>query len=120
MLVWQTTNSRPWTTSSSAATEAGPAVLVVEGDVGTGKTALLDELTDRAKDFHILAAEGNETDRKAYDALAQWGVDPPRVGWRSRPPRSTQRADRRAGGDPPDPAAGSTICNGLTRSRSRH
>ena len=75
------------------ATEAGPAVLVIEGDVGTGKTALLDELTDRASDFHILAAEGNETDRKAYDALMQWGVGRDRT--RAAPRRAAQQLNAR-------------------------
>lgn len=55
-----------------------PTVLIVEGDAGLGKTALLAELVSQASDFQVLRADGLENDRTPFALLAQWGIDPPR------------------------------------------
>jgi hypothetical protein len=55
-----------------------PTVLVIEGEAGIGKTALLTELVAQARDFQVLRADGLETDQTSYVLLAQWGVDPVR------------------------------------------
>lgn len=59
----------------SRAREGGPAVLIVEGEAGVGKTTLLDELVGRAGGFRTLDADGVENDDAPFGALAQWGVD---------------------------------------------
>jgi len=56
-----------------------PQLLVVEGQAGTGKTALLDELVSRAEDFHVLAAEGLEHHQTPMTVLRSWNVDPPQT-----------------------------------------
>ena len=53
-----------------------PSMLLVHGDPGAGKTALLDELEARAQGFAVLAADGLETGARPFHVLAQWGVEP--------------------------------------------
>jgi DNA-binding CsgD family transcriptional regulator len=58
-------------------TRAGqPTVLLVQGEPGAGKSALLDELMSQAADFQHLRSEGFETGTATgYGVLAGWGVD---------------------------------------------
>lgn len=53
-----------------------PTLLVVNGEPGVGKTALLDEVVALARGFQVHYAEGwDTTDRQAFRVLAQWGVE---------------------------------------------
>ena len=65
-----------WDAALERAVAGQLTVVVVEGDPGTGKPILLDELTARADGFQVLVAEGAATaERSPYGVLAQWGVD---------------------------------------------
>jgi DNA-binding CsgD family transcriptional regulator len=76
MLRWSTDQLGAISGAISRAASGIPTLLVVEGEPGTGKTALLDEVMDRAGEFHVLAGDGLETGEQApFSVLAQWGVD---------------------------------------------
>jgi hypothetical protein len=62
-----------------AARAGQPTPLVVAGEPGAAKTALLDELARRAPDFTIRWAQCAETGRPPLGVLAQWGVEVPRL-----------------------------------------
>jgi DNA-binding CsgD family transcriptional regulator len=61
------------------ARDGRPRLLVVDGEPGMGKTALLDELITRAADFRALRAEGSEEGPPPYGLLQQWGIELPRA-----------------------------------------
>jgi DNA-binding CsgD family transcriptional regulator len=68
------------------ASRAGrPTALIVEGDAGNGKSALLDELAQRASDFTVRRADCAEADRAPLGVLTQWGVQVPRPDDGSQP-----------------------------------
>lgn len=53
-----------------------PSVLVVEGEPGTGKSSLLDEVVSASTDFQVLRSEGLESGvATAYGVLARLGAD---------------------------------------------
>lgn len=75
MLRWGPSASQAISDALERARSAGPAVLVITGEAGTGKTCLVDELVDQAGDFTVLFAENPETDEHPPGGvLAQWGV----------------------------------------------
>jgi DNA-binding CsgD family transcriptional regulator len=78
VLLWNPEQLAAVDSALDRARSGHPVVLIVTGDAGTGKTSLLDEAETRAVDFRMLAADGFETARAAFDVLAQWGVDVPR------------------------------------------
>jgi DNA-binding CsgD family transcriptional regulator len=56
-----------------------PRLLVIDGDPGMGKTALLAELVSRADGFRVLRAEGRPEGCPPFALLPQWGLEPPRA-----------------------------------------
>ena len=68
------------------ASQAGhPTTLIVEGEPGNGKTALLNELTRRATGFTVRRADCAESGRVPLGVLAQWGIAVPRPDDGSEP-----------------------------------
>jgi DNA-binding CsgD family transcriptional regulator len=59
------------------ASSGQPTAIAIAGEPGTGKTALLDELTSRAAGFAVLGADGVQSERVPFSVLAQLGVQPP-------------------------------------------
>ena len=70
-------NIRSRVTRSIERARAGqPTLLVVNGEAGVGKTALLDKVVALARGFQVRYAEGWDTaDRQPFRVLAQWGVE---------------------------------------------
>jgi DNA-binding CsgD family transcriptional regulator len=72
----------PWTLERLEAVlaraRAGqPGLLVIEGEPGMGKTALLAELISRAGGFQVLRAEGRPEGCPPFALMHQWGIKPP-------------------------------------------
>lgn len=63
MLVGRDAERRALTRLAAAARVAEAGALVVIGEPGLGKTALLDELADRAEGLRVLRARGSESER---------------------------------------------------------
>ena len=61
---------------SIAAARAGtPTVLAIEGEPGQGKSELLREVLERATEFEVLDAAGDESTRHdPYSVLRRWGI----------------------------------------------
>ncbi len=95
MLIWDNAELHELTFALDRARSGDPVVLLIEGDAGLGKTALLAELTALAGDFRVLRADGLEGDRTPFTVLAQWAVDPPRPADGGEPlPRAAAQALR--------------------------
>jgi hypothetical protein len=78
MRLWDAEQRAAMTGAVERAAAGSPTVLVVEGEPGTGKTSVLDEVVDLAGGFRVLAADGLDTgDSAPYDVLAQWGIPVP-------------------------------------------
>jgi DNA-binding CsgD family transcriptional regulator len=93
MLIWDSAELGQLTAALDRARSGEPTVLIVEGDAGLGKSALLVELTEHARDFQTLRADGLEGDRTPFTVLAQWAVDPPRPSDGGEPsPRAAAKA----------------------------
>ncbi|MET0448352.1 MAG: ATP-binding protein, partial [Aeromicrobium sp.] len=71
MLVGRDPERRALARLAAAARVAEAGVLVVVGEAGLGKTALLDELADEAVGLRVLRARGSESERD----LAFGGLD---------------------------------------------
>ena len=63
---------RLWTASRPASPTGASQVLVLRGDPGAGKSALLDYLQDQLQDWRVLSASGVESETElAYSGLHQ-------------------------------------------------
>ena len=74
--LWDATIRSAVTRSIERARSGNPTLLVVNGEPGMGKTALLDEVVRLAHGFQVHYAEGwDNADRQPFRILAQWGVE---------------------------------------------
>ncbi len=60
--------------ASARARSGRPTVLLVEGEAGIGKTAVLGEAHHRAADFQVFTTAGSQADSTPYDTLNGLGV----------------------------------------------
>lgn len=74
VLLWGEDRLQTLATALQRTRDGSPSVLVIEGEAGVGKSALLDELVNQAEDFRVLVADGVESDRAPFLVLRQWGV----------------------------------------------
>jgi DNA-binding CsgD family transcriptional regulator len=71
--------------ATADARDGQPRLLVVDGEPGMGKTALLEELITRAADFRVLRANGSEEGSPPHGLLQQWGIELPRAAGSGEP-----------------------------------
>ena len=72
---WRETELEAADAAIARATTGKPTVLVIEGEGGAGKSALIDELTSRAHGFQALIAEGFEAmSTTPFAVLSQFGI----------------------------------------------
>jgi predicted ATPase len=96
-----------------AARESRSGVLVLRGEAGIGKTALLQDARDRAGDMHVLAARGVEAEAELpFGALYQ--LIRPALGHLEQLPGPQASALRASSGFSSSPAA-SRCCRSSRR-----
>lgn len=74
-LYWTTDQLTLVAAAVTSAAKGEPTVLVVEGEPGMGKTALLDVVDTQGRDFAVLTAEAAAAVTEPYHVLQQWGVE---------------------------------------------
>ncbi len=77
VLLWDHALLAQMDAAVSASRAGQPTPLIIAGEPGTGKTALLGELAQRAPDFTIRWADCAEAGRAPFGVLAQWGAEAP-------------------------------------------
>lgn len=75
MRLWSARQTSALEAALELARQGRQSALIIEGDAGVGKTALLNELVSRADDFAVVSAEGTEIGATPYATLIQWGVE---------------------------------------------
>ncbi len=85
MLLWDRALLTQVDAAVGASRAGQPTSLTIAGEPGTGKTALLNELAQRAQDFTIRRADCAEAGHGPLGVLAQWGIEVPRPDDGSEP-----------------------------------